>query len=140
MNSGYSTHVKNGLTCKDKWSSIFKNFHKVYDYIASTRHNKEYWAMNIIDRVSFNLPKSFRWGLYDMIVEFLGLRPIFEPPYTKDFMMDNAYQVIKKFNLAPNEIININDDSRSINEKGQQNFCTNIEEEWMFKHLSTTPI
>jgi hypothetical protein len=75
-----------------------------------------------------------------MIVEFLGLRPIFEPPYTKDFMMDNAYQVIKKFNLAPNEIININDDSRSINEKGQQNFCTNIEEEWMFKHLSTTPI
>jgi len=60
MNSGYSTHVKNGLTCKDKWSSIFKNFHKVYDYIASTRHNKEYWAMNIIDRVSFNLPKSFR--------------------------------------------------------------------------------
>ncbi len=55
-------------------------------------------------------------------------------------MMDNAYQVIKKFNLAPNEIININDDSRSMNEKGQQNFRTNIEEEWMFKHLSTTPI
>ncbi len=124
---GYSTHVKNGLACKDKWSSIFKIFQKIYDYIASTRHNKEYWAMNIIDKVSFKLPKSFGQGLYDMMVEFLGLRLIFEPPHTKNLVMDNAYQVIKKFNLAPNEVININDDSRSVNEKGQQNFRTNIE-------------
>jgi hypothetical protein len=84
--------------------------------------------MNIIDKVSFNVPKSFRQGLYDMMVEFLGLRPIFEPPHTKNLVMDNAYQVIKKFNLAPNEVININDDSRSVNEKRQQNFRTNIEE------------
>jgi hypothetical protein len=83
--------------------------------------------MNIIDKVSFKLPKSFGQGLYDMMVEFLGLRLIFEPPHTKNLVMDNAYQVIKKFNLAPNEVININDDSRSVNEKGQQNFRTNIE-------------
>jgi hypothetical protein len=57
-----------------------------------------------------------------MIVEFIGLSPIFGPPRTKDLMMDNAYQVIKKFNLAPNEVININDDSRSINEKGKKTF------------------
>jgi hypothetical protein len=55
-------------------------------------------------------------------------------------MMGIAYQVIKKFNLTPNEVININDDSGFVNEKGQQNFHTNIEEEWMFKHLPTTPI
>jgi hypothetical protein len=57
-----------------------------------------------------------------MIVEFIGLRPIFEPPHTKDLMMHNAYQVIKKFNLAPNEVININDGSRSVNEKGKKTF------------------
>jgi hypothetical protein len=39
-----------------------------------------------------------------MMVEFLGLRPIFEPPHTKNLVMDNAYQVIKKFNLARNEV------------------------------------
>jgi hypothetical protein len=60
--------------------------------------------MNITYRVSFNFPKSFKQGLYDMIVEFFGLRPIFERPHTKDLMMDNAYQVIKKFNLARNEV------------------------------------
>jgi len=93
-----------------------------------------------MDKVSFNFPKTFRQGLYDMMVEFLGLRPIFEPPHTKNLVMDNAYQVIKKFNLAPNEVININDDSKSIHEIGHQNFHTNIEKKRMFKHFPTTPI
>jgi hypothetical protein len=28
MNAGCSTHVKNGLACKDKWSTIISNFFK----------------------------------------------------------------------------------------------------------------
>jgi hypothetical protein len=96
--------------------------------------------MNIIDKVFFNLPKSFRQGLYDMMIEFFGLRPIFELPHTKNLVTDNAYQVIKKFNLAPNEVINVNDDSRFVNKTGQQNFRTNIEKKRMFKHFPTTPI
>jgi len=37
--------------------------------------------MNIGDKVVIGLPRSFGWGLYEMIVEFIGMRPIFNPPH-----------------------------------------------------------
>lgn len=35
-------HVKNGLTCKDKWSSITSNFKKKFDFMASIGQNQDY--------------------------------------------------------------------------------------------------
>jgi hypothetical protein len=32
----------NGLACKGKWSSIFVEIKKIYDYMASIGHNEEF--------------------------------------------------------------------------------------------------
>jgi hypothetical protein len=32
MNARFSTQMKNGLACKDKWGTIARNFEKNYDY------------------------------------------------------------------------------------------------------------
>lgn len=42
MKEGCSEHVKNGLTCKDKWNSITSNFKKKFDFMASIGQNQDY--------------------------------------------------------------------------------------------------
>jgi hypothetical protein len=60
MSLGSTIHLKNGPMCKDKWCSIFGDSKKIYNYMASTRHNEKYWAMNIANKTSFNLSRTFR--------------------------------------------------------------------------------
>jgi hypothetical protein len=43
MVPSFSQHMKNGLACKDKWGSIFKEFKKIFDYMSRTWHNEDYW-------------------------------------------------------------------------------------------------
>ncbi len=42
MNVGCSIHLRNGPACKNKWSSLFGDFKKIYDYMTSTVHNQDY--------------------------------------------------------------------------------------------------
>jgi hypothetical protein len=35
MKEGCSEHLRNGPTCKDKWSSIASDFKKIFDFMAS---------------------------------------------------------------------------------------------------------
>jgi hypothetical protein len=42
IKEGCLEHVKNGLTCKIKWSSITSNFKKIFDFIASIGQNQDY--------------------------------------------------------------------------------------------------
>lgn len=37
-----SEHVKNGLTCKDKWSSITSNFKNIFDFMVNIGQNQDY--------------------------------------------------------------------------------------------------
>jgi hypothetical protein len=62
-----------------------------------------------------------------MITRFFNSRPVFNPPHTRNLMMDNANQINKPFGLTPHKAININDDSKSTNEN------TNTNETWRFE-------
>jgi hypothetical protein len=42
MNVGHSLHLRNSPACKNKWGSLFGDFKKNYDYMASTGYNKDY--------------------------------------------------------------------------------------------------
>jgi hypothetical protein len=44
--------------------------------------------MTIADMVAFNLPKNFDQEMYEMIDEFLGIRPIFNSPHMKNSIND----------------------------------------------------
>jgi hypothetical protein len=81
-------HHKNGPLCKDQWDVILGKFKKIYDYMVRIEHNKKYWPMTIADMIAFNLPKNFDQGMYEMIDEFFGMRPIFNPPHTKNSIND----------------------------------------------------
>jgi hypothetical protein len=76
--------------------------------------------MNNVNKFFFNLLKFFRQGLYGLIVEFLATRPIFKPPH-----MDDTNQIYKSCGLTPNEAINIDEDSKSMDEGGLQIWYTN---------------
>ncbi len=52
MKFGYTTHLKNDPTCKDKGGFICKDFKKIYDYMVGIGHNEEYWSMNVINKVA----------------------------------------------------------------------------------------
>jgi hypothetical protein len=62
-----------------------------------------------------------------MITRFLNSRPIFNPPHTRDLMMDNANQVNKPSSLTPHKAININNNSKFVDEN------TNTNKTWMFE-------
>jgi hypothetical protein len=62
MNVDNSTHLKNGLACKDKWSAIIGKLKNIHDYNARTRNNKDYWNMNAQNKSTFNLPRNFGRG------------------------------------------------------------------------------
>jgi hypothetical protein len=42
MDVGHSIHLRNGPACKNKWGSLFGDFKKIYDYMASTGNNQDY--------------------------------------------------------------------------------------------------
>jgi hypothetical protein len=42
MNAHCSTHVENGPTCKDKWSTITSGFKKIFDFMVGIGQNQKY--------------------------------------------------------------------------------------------------
>lgn len=90
--------------------------------------------MDNVNKSFFNFLKNFRPGFYDLIVEFLATRPIFKPPHMRDFM-DDANQIYKSCGLTPNEAINIDEDSKSMDEGVLQNWYTNTNKAWLCQEL-----
>lgn len=64
MNVGCSKHVKNGPTCKDKWSTISSNFKKLFNFMVSTGQNQDYWAMSAQKKNNVQLPCNFERGIF----------------------------------------------------------------------------
>jgi hypothetical protein len=62
MKVGYSSHMRNGPTCKDKWGTINNDFKWIFGYMARKRHNEENWAMNVEDRMRLHLSHEFSRG------------------------------------------------------------------------------
>ncbi len=85
-------HQKNGPLCKDQWDVILGKFKKIYDYMVRIEHNEKYWSMSIANMIAFNLPKNFDQGMYEMIDDFFGMRPIFNPPHMKN-SINNACDI-----------------------------------------------
>jgi hypothetical protein len=56
MKVGCSTHMKNNMTCKNKWGAIVGDFKKKNDYNARTRHNVDCWNIFIQERIGHGFP------------------------------------------------------------------------------------
>jgi hypothetical protein len=62
MKVGYSLHMKNGPTCKDKWGIINNDFKWIFGYMPRKKHNEKNWAMNVEDRMRLHLSHQFSQG------------------------------------------------------------------------------
>ncbi len=80
MASGFSHHVRNGPTCKDKWKIIYSDYCKVKDYMYTTGVNAYYWALLVQDRIALDLPHQFVREVYQIIEAFSSSWPIFFTP------------------------------------------------------------
>jgi len=49
--------------------------------MVGTGHNEDYWSLSFRKKRTSHLPHNFGHGVYDMIKEFTGIRPIFTPPH-----------------------------------------------------------
>jgi hypothetical protein len=49
--------------------------------------------------------------------------------------MDDTNQINKSCGLTPNEAINIDEDSKSMDERGLQNWYTNTNKTWLCQQL-----
>jgi hypothetical protein len=96
MASGFSHHVRNGPTCKDKWIIIYSDYCKVKDYMYTTGVNAYYGALSVQDRIALDLPHQYVREVYQIIEVFSSSWPIFSPPDSQDFMAtkDGAYTLI----------------------------------------------
>jgi hypothetical protein len=56
--------------------------------------NEDYWSSSLQEKITSHLPRNFGHGVYDMIKEFMGVRPIFTPPHVRDLIVDgnNLYK------------------------------------------------
>jgi hypothetical protein len=106
MNVDNSTHLENGLACKDKWSAIAGKFKKIHDHNAGTGNNENYWNMNAQDKTTFNLLWNFGRGMFKMIQKFLMYRPVFEPLHMRD-SMDKRNDIFNPTNLTQDEPIDL---------------------------------
>ncbi len=75
--SGFSHHVRNGPTCKDKWIIIYNDYCKVKDYMYTTSVNAYYWALLVQDRIALDLPPQYVRDEYQIIKAFSSSWPIF---------------------------------------------------------------
>jgi hypothetical protein len=81
--------MRNDSTCKDKSKVIAREF-KIFDHISAIRHNEDYWAiMNPQNKVTHHLSRCFSKTHYDMIMEFMGKRLIFNPLHIQHLMHDS---------------------------------------------------
>jgi hypothetical protein len=44
--------------------------------------------MSFYDKAMFHLHQLFNKNIYGVILEFMGIRPLFNPPHPSDFMKD----------------------------------------------------
>jgi hypothetical protein len=65
--------------------------------------------MNPQDKISHHLPLFFSKIHYDVMLEFMGKRPMFNPLYTKNLMQDvnNIRRSIRTLKLTINQPINM---------------------------------
>jgi hypothetical protein len=51
--------------------------------------------MNVQEKIGLSLLQNFSYTLYDMVMEFLGNRSVFEPPHMID-LMDGGNNLFKQ--------------------------------------------
>jgi hypothetical protein len=56
--------------------NTFWRVQKKFNYMLKTIHNEDYWAMNLQGKATFHLPQLFNKNSYDVILEFMGIKPI----------------------------------------------------------------
>jgi hypothetical protein len=94
MASDFSTHFRDGMTCKGKWHLILPDYRRVADYHAHTDINDEdYWLLTPNELVAEKLPKAFSKKIYVRIHEWFGRQPQIQPPHICDLLNlhDNVF-------------------------------------------------
>ncbi len=137
-------HVKNGLTCKDKWSSITSNFKKIFDkhWTKSKLLRHEYlWERNNV-QIFYN----FEQNLYEMITRFLNNWPIFRPPHMKNLMADGV-KFCKPIGYTPKQAIELDDNLiapklkmwyEDLNATTDNIYAHNTDEAWLYEQPQIT--
>ena len=95
MAARFSSHFRDGTTCKGKWHLLLPDYRKIADYHARTGINSEdYWMLTNDECVAEKLPKSFSKEIYSQIHEWFGQRPQIQPPHVRDLLntQDSVFQ------------------------------------------------
>ncbi len=70
---------------------ILAKFKNIHDYMQKTKHNEDFWLMNVQDMNAMNLPYLLIRTIYDMMLQFLGNQIIFNPQHVHDIMNKNDH-------------------------------------------------
>jgi hypothetical protein len=86
MGCGHNAHVKNGPTCKEKWTTLYSDLSEFGTTWSRWDTMKVIGYVYIANRISMNLLRMFSRNIHEMINAFMKTRPIFQPPHSRDFM------------------------------------------------------
>lgn len=59
--------------------------------MQKTKHNKDFWLMSVQDMNAMNFLRLLNRTIYDMMLEFLSNRIIFNPQHVHDIMNKNDH-------------------------------------------------
>ncbi len=139
MNIDLSLHMRKCLAYKDKWGSIFGEFKKIFDHISRMNQNENHCVMSLKDKISHHLPQFFSKIHYDLMLEFMGKRPMFTPLYIQNLMQD-ANNIRHPIRTPELTIDDISGSGISI----KQVFCgyedlLKVEDNWEFEKEVSSP-
>jgi hypothetical protein len=77
MGFGHNTHIRNVPTYKQKWTTIYGVYKRIWDHTGVTCQNEDFWNMCAANILTSNLPKLFNKSIFKMIDSFMNRRPIF---------------------------------------------------------------
>jgi hypothetical protein len=59
MGCGHNAHVRNGPTCKEKWTTLYNDYKQIWDYMVRMGCNEKFLYVCIANKISMNLPMMF---------------------------------------------------------------------------------
>jgi hypothetical protein len=48
MGCGHNAHVRNGPTCKEKWTTRYSDYKRIWDYMVGMGHNEKFLDMSVL--------------------------------------------------------------------------------------------
>lgn len=89
--AGCSKFPRVAHACKDKWTTLFSDYKKLFDYKTETELHEDYFRMSSKRSKELYLPPNFS-STHDRDMDrFLHQRPCLVPPHQKETMGDDDH-------------------------------------------------